>query len=221
MNKTIVVHAQFAKVIACTRCTKERHDGNLLRDAQENVPQPGYVGANYDQSRVLLVGQNPGVPNDLVEGDQIYTAALRSLRDSPTDQEYEKLMNLLENVIQGWRVHNNYFPLTECGLTLNDIAYCNLVRCRTQANRTPNRSLVANCVDQHFDRWIGWLQPRVVVFIGKWASDAVGHAVAGRGIPAAFMNRQRSLSRELRTANRNGVVDIVTKYRSCPSDIPA
>ena len=125
------------------------------------------MGANYRQSGVLLVGQNPGVASDLVNDDQIYTAALRSLGDNPTSEEYEKLSRSLENVIQGWPVHNNYFPLAACGLTLNDIAYCNLVRCRTQANRTPNRSLVTRCVDQHFDRWIGWLEPQVVVFIGK------------------------------------------------------
>ena len=167
MHKTIAVHAQFAKVIGCMHCTREHHDGNLLRDALENVPQPGYVGPNYRQSDVLLVGQNPGVPSDLVNDDQIYTAALRSLRDNPTGEEYEKLSRSLENVIQGWPVHNNYFPLAACGFTLNDIAYCNLVRCRTQANRTPNRSLVTRCVDQHFDRWIGWLEPQVAVFIGK------------------------------------------------------
>lgn len=217
MHKTIVVHAEFAKVIACKHC----YGGNLLRDDQENVPQPGYVGSNYIRSRVLLVGQNPGIPSDLVDGDQIYTAALRSLRDNPTGEEYEKLSRLLENVIQGWPVHNNYFPLADCGLTLKDIAYCNLVRCRTLANRTPNKSLVTNCVDQHFDRWIDWLDPLVVVFIGKWAFDAVGHAVDARGIPADFMNRQRSLSGKLRDANRKEVVEIVKRYRAYASDIPA
>ena len=167
----------------------------------------------------MLVGQNPGVPNDLVEGDQIYTAALRSLRDNPTDEKYEKLTKLLGNVIQRWPVHNNYFPLDACELTLRDIAYCNLVRCRTEGNSTPNRSLVANCVDQHFGRWLGWLAPRVVVFIGKWASDAVGQAVTDLGVPTAFMNRQRSLSRELRTKNRNEVVAIVREYQGYASNI--
>ena len=35
--------SEFAGVIACTRCTRET-SAKLQRDADENIPQPGYVG---------------------------------------------------------------------------------------------------------------------------------------------------------------------------------
>ena len=50
----------FANVIACKTCDLVSCP-RLLRYEQENVPQPGFVGENYGQSRVMLVGQNPAV----------------------------------------------------------------------------------------------------------------------------------------------------------------
>jgi hypothetical protein len=72
---------EFAKVIQCTNCTA-LIDANLLRDVEENVPQPGYIGKKYLQARVILIGQNPGTPKSLVMEDRPYTAALRTLSGS-------------------------------------------------------------------------------------------------------------------------------------------
>jgi hypothetical protein len=69
--------------------------------------------------------------------------------------------------------------------------------------------MVANCLRIHFGRWLDQLSPRVVVFIGKWAADQAGHEVMRRGIPFAYMNRQRSLSSEERLLNRRHVVVLV------------
>jgi uracil-DNA glycosylase len=201
-------YMEFARVIACTRCTCST-DRNLLRDESENVPQPGYIGENYKNTRVLLVGQNPGTPKSLAAKDLSYTAALRSLRDAPTSESYEHLEAVLASFIPQWPVHGNYFPLRECGLTLNDIAYCNAVRCRTRDDRAPNKLLTSTCISHHFIRWLELLQPRVVVFIGKWAAQQGGAYVAAAGIPYAYMNRQRSLSSNERTENRESVVQLV------------
>ena len=106
-------------------------DRHLLRDAEEHVPQPGYIGSNYDARRVLLVGQNPAIPGVLAAADLPYTAALRPLRDEPSVARYRELSSVLESFVPRWPVHGSYFPLQECGLTLQDIAHCNIVRCRT------------------------------------------------------------------------------------------
>ena len=198
----------FAKVIACTACSSA-DDQYLLRDTQENVPQPGYVGPNYEARRVLLVGQNPGVPGRLAEADRRYTQALRLLRDSPNAESYAALARTLKAFVPMWPVSGSYFPLAECGLALEDIAYTNIVRCRTQANRAPKPRLTQNCITNHFAKWLDILQPRVVVFIGKWASDQASWLVGQRGVPHAFMNRQRSLSSVARIENRQSVVALV------------
>ena len=204
----VAPHSEFAQVIGCGRCSIAG-DRHLLRDDAENVPQPGYVGSGYSVSRVLLVGQNPGTPKTLAREDLPYTAALRALRDDPSPAQYEALDSLLEAFIPRWPVHGSYFPLAECGLSLRDIAYCNIVRCRTTDDKSPGRATIANCTSTHFARCLAFLEPRVVVFIGKWAAEHGAGPVQRAGIPFAFMNRQRSLSSEGRAANRAEVIALV------------
>jgi uracil-DNA glycosylase len=208
MTTTIAWNAEFARVIQCTTCTSAT-DRKLLRDLAENVPQPGWVGSNYNHARVLLVGQNPGTPKSLADADRPYTNALRALKDNPTEENHQALVTVLQKFVPQWPVHGNYFPLVECGLTLQDIAYCNVVRCRTQNDRPPNKALAQTCIAQHFSRWLALLSPRVVVFVGKWAADHAVSEVQSASIPSAFMNRQRSLSSEDRAANRHAVVQLV------------
>lgn len=200
--------AEFARVLSCATCSRAT-DSHILRDADENVPQPGYVGKNYAKRRVALVGQNPGTPKTLEQQDRPYTAALRSLRDTPNEEHYQQLHTVLQAFIPQWPVHGNYFPLAECGLSLQDIAYFNVVRCRTSGDAKPGVNTVNSCIQNHLGRWLDQLEPRVVVFIGKWASDRASHEVERRGIPFAFMNRQRSLSSLERSENRRAVVQIV------------
>lgn len=211
-------HLAFAKVINCTRCTKET-DKNLLRDAGENVPQPGYIGARYDRKRLLLVGQNPAAAGARIRAmDRNYTAALRTLRGAPTEQNYAVLQSVLDAYIPEWPVHGQHFPLRECDLDLADIAYCNLVRCRTitvgSEATVPHNNTAERCGEQHFERWLDKLNPKAVVFIGKWASDPErggGMACAARGIPWTVKLRGH-LTTQVRDKNIRDVVDFVRKY---------
>lgn len=199
---------EFADVIACTRCSSAS-DRALLRDHHENVPQPGFIGDNYWKRRVLLVGQNPGTPKSRLSADMPHTAALRALRDRPSANTYQDLRSVLRAFIPQWPVHGNYFPLAESGLTLDDIAYCNVVRCRTSADGRPSDLTALTCTQHHFARWVSLLEPRVVVFIGKWAFERGRNIVERYGIPCDFMNRQRSLSSVARDENRQRVASLV------------
>jgi hypothetical protein len=73
---TISWSAEFAKVISCAACSRAT-DSNIVRDADENVPQPGYIGETYWKHRIALVGRNPEKPKTLELQDQPYTFALR------------------------------------------------------------------------------------------------------------------------------------------------
>jgi len=202
--------SEFAAVVACERCSVST-DRRLLRDPLENVPQPGFIGDNYPSRRVLLIGQNPGTPKSRLAADMPYTAALRALRDDPTEGPYQHLRKVLKTFIPQWPVHGNYFPLSECGLTLEDIAYCNVVRCRTTKDAMPSDHTARTCSQSHLARWVSLLAPRVVVFIGKWAFER-GHSIVDRhGIPCDYMNRQRSLSSEARLENRERVSELVRR----------
>ena len=199
----------FAEVIRCDHCARQGFP-KLLRDDEFDLPQPGYVGSNYANTRVLLVSQNPGVSPDRFNAqDKDYAAALIAVRDNPTAAAYNDLKAVLDRIIPTWPYFKNYFPLAECGLGLDDIAFFDTVRCRTVGNATPGRRLARACIGNHFARWLDWLQPRVVVFTVKWAHDNTAHLLNHRGIPNGFINRRRSLSNIERQANRAEVAALV------------
>ena len=200
---------ELARIVTCEECVR-RGDRTILRDDTFNLPQPGYVGPEYRRTRVLLVGQNPGVSTpEFRERDEHYAAALRGVRDAPSNGTVTALQDVLEDIVPGWPVAR-HFPLADCGLRLRDIAYCNLVRCRTSGNAGPSTLMVRNCLD-HFGRWLDWLQPAIVVCIGKWAHDRTAEELDRRGIPHAFINRQRNLSAAERQTNRGEVVELVRR----------
>lgn len=213
--------AEFARVVNCSRCTTLT-GRNLLRDALENIPQPGFIGANFERKRVLLVGPNPAITKSAqsLAADQPYTAMLRQLRDAPTEANFRLLLTVTRDFMPTWRVHQDYFPLRECGLELDDLAYMNVVRCRTaRVNRStgklddtpPNRRVVEMCVAEHFARWVDLLNPRIILFIGKYARD-YGSAVAlERQIPFDYLNRERSRTSELRASDLDRVARLLRR----------
>jgi len=160
-----MLHDEFSKIMKCSKCSTLT-SRKLIRDQFENIPQPGFVGKNYNNKKVVLVGQNPGVcPPAYAKADAIYTASLRAVRDNPKDETMDNLYPILLNSVSSWKVQE-YFPLNESGLSLQDIAYFNVVRCRTQSNSAPGKNVVGNCL-LHFENWISFFSPAVVVFIGK------------------------------------------------------
>jgi hypothetical protein len=199
---------EFVRVISCIACTS-RTSTKLLRDSHENVPQPGFIGQRYAQTGLVLAGQNPGVsPPRLAQQDAEYMRALRKFQVNATPQVMSEFMQVLHEFVPHWPIHGRYFPLNECGLKLDDIAYFNVVRCRTVNNSAPGKGMVVNCLE-HFDRWVDLLNPKLLIFLGKWAFDAASHIPFQREIPCDFINRDRSLSFVKRAQDRARVVALV------------
>ncbi len=78
----------------------------------------------------------------------------------------------------------------------------------TFKNATPSRTLIGNCTSNHFLRFVKDIDPKAVIFIGKWAHDNAAHLLP-KGIKSSYMNRMRSLSSVERQQNRVEVVRIV------------
>lgn len=212
MWNTKAAAKKFSQVISCDYCSCNNYP-NLLRDDSFNLPQPGYIGTNYKNTRVLLVGQNPGVPtydpSDPGRPDKKYADALITVRDKANAKSMARLKSIEDEIMPTWSVVQRQFPLAECGLQLDDIAYVNLVRCRTKGNAMPGSYITRACINNHFIGLLDWLQPRVVVCIGKWAHNYIGTLLKGRGIQSGFINRQRSLPTDERQRNKKQVVDLV------------
>ena len=199
---------EFSRVISCDYCARNNYP-KLLRDDSLNLPQPGYIGSHYQNTRVLLVGQNPGSPADPSAHDSEFTDTQVALRDKADVRSLTRHKSVLDRIMPKWAVVQNYFPLAECGLQLDDIAYINVVRCRTIKNAKPGRAITQACINNHFIRWLDWLAPRVVVCIGKKAHDNVNSLLSSCRIPNGFINRWRSLSTTEREQNKKQVVDLV------------
>jgi uracil-DNA glycosylase len=102
--------ASFADVISCDLCD-EYTSQKLLRDNLENVPQPGYIGKDYEKSKLLLVGQNPGLaPDRMLSRDKIYTKSLRDLASLRTIESYDNFYETVVDFVPEWPVNRNYVP---------------------------------------------------------------------------------------------------------------
>lgn len=198
----------FARVIRCTLCTTAT-DAALAR-TERDVPQPGFVGVNYAAHRVLLVGQNPGQPKTSRLRDEPYMEALRELGRTPSPATHAHYATTVRAYAEHWPITRAHFPLARCGLTLDDIAYCNIVRCRTVADAAPGPRVMGTCVVTHFEHWLGRLAPRLVVFIGRWAADRGAAACVRNDIEFVWLSRQRNLPTEAREA---GIADVVGAVR--------
>ncbi len=202
----------YRNIITCDTCSRQRIP-QILRDDEFNLPQPGYVGRRYWETRVLLVGQNPGTSNEKFnDQDESYAEVLRRVADEKSVNAMDALYDILSKIIPTWPV-TRHFPLNDSGLELDDVACCNVVRCRTELNKNgdakaPSTDMVRNCLS-HLEVWLDWLQPAAVICVGKWAHERISPLLKSRNIPHSYINRMRSLSSAERQANRDEVVKLV------------
>ncbi len=108
-------------------------------------------------------------------------------------------------------IYGRHFPLCRLGLELDDIAYLNVVRCRTSKNALPGQGLVSICIDAHLKRWLELLEPRVVIFLGTWAFKRAAHIVRELNIPCGYIDRNRSLDSAALDKNRRRVIALVRR----------
>lgn len=206
-----VLAEMHARVLRCTACESSHRTG-VLRDTSENIPQPGYVGKNYTYSRVVFVGQNPAIcPDRLRHEVAPYMVALHTLRDSPSAQALAEFRSTMEEFSPSWALFQRYLPLSDCGLQLDQIAYFNVVRCRTFRNASPRIVTTRMCIKNHFQGWLRILRPNCVIFLGKWGHDEAGHVPQKLGICTDFLDRSRSLSRAVRASNRQRIIELVKR----------
>ena len=140
---------EFAQVVSCDYCARRNYP-KLLRDDSFNLPQPGYIGSNYGKYRVLLVGQNPGVsPLRFQAQDRELAANLSAVRDGRDAGSMARLKSSLDGTLPTWPVFTNHFPLAECGLQLDDIAYINVFGVEQLTTQLRARTLAKTCIDNH------------------------------------------------------------------------
>ena len=137
------------------------------------LPQPGFVGRRYKRGGIVFIGANPGgagVPQ--LKSDSVQNELLRKLRGATGSaclDAFEKLMNHLRVAMpEDWRIYDICVPpvLEGSGYTVDDIAFLNLVKWRTTAERLTGAVVRASWEFQT-QRQVAALRPRVIVGLGR------------------------------------------------------
>lgn len=166
---------------------ESKHSDDLL-------PQPGYVGKNYEPGGVMFIGMNPGSPQNEVEraGDNEQLRIIESIRDCENDlclENYEKLNHILYDIMRDWRPYKVYVEpiLHGTGLSLHDISYINLLKWRTMEGKSLT-SLYKISWSLHTREQISILTPKLIIALGKGVYDTLGKIL---DLPAEAMKIQR------------------------------
>lgn len=111
-------------------------------------PQPGWFGKN---AFIAFVGQNPGLPsaNEPFEHERNQDTYLRYVIQSPAGKIFDEC-------------------LREAGLTWDDVAYTNLVKCPTPVNRVPYDYEIAYYLE-YLSKQFALLNVKYCLIFGKVA----------------------------------------------------
>jgi len=142
---------------------------DLALKKANQTPQFGFVGPRYAETRVLVLGVNPGVVkrDKVKERDQPSLDALRSFRDEPTPGKFLAAQAANRIALESWRDENRHWKhlLARTSLTFDDIAFSNGLPWRTSTNELSSQ------LQLHAAAYYAWplvkeLAPRLVICFG-------------------------------------------------------
>ena len=183
-----MTNREFRKALAILwRDISRLNERDIFKDAptarrhargDDALAQPGYVGRGYRPGGVVFIGANPGgakLKNVVTDGQQ--NRFLRALKRAGSEAEsidaFEALTAHLATAMRGWRLPqvavNPVIAGTKIGF--EDIAFINIVKWRTNAEKVPTSALHASW-DFGTAQQVKLLRPSIIV--------ALGTTVAGR-----------------------------------------
>jgi len=175
------------------------------RHYADAIPQPGFVGSNYRRGGILFIAMNPGGGADEHDFDgRLIYATLQHLRASDVEARnaaFDQMNKTHQQIVPQWKICANFVsPVLKCtGQTLQDVAYINLLKWRTQ------KSSGLDCLyglswDAHTHKQVEALAPGAVIAVGSNAGTAFASRYKGNiyfdAIPRAVGNNLRKESHE-------------------------
>jgi hypothetical protein len=148
------VTAQAAAILTCPHCSGEAQDG---------MPQPPWVGAQYAPNGIVLLAQNPSSVRDLSEHERQLLQRLATEPSVGLLQEWSH-HRIGHMVAKPWRQWKEGFQraVGRC-LSPERTAWLNVVPYTTLGNRSPSQRDRERCRDDHLAPLLELLQPRGVI----------------------------------------------------------
>lgn len=139
------------------------------------TPQPGFIGPNY--SGIVVIGTNPGEGTEgtVAYQNRMFQRLTSFTAGHRTPEEFAALNAFLGNELTRGTLGNNLLaaPMLEAaGLSAQEIAYLNAVKCATSpGNSNPQRVVQSEtlrlCIEEYLSRQLALLRPRAIVFAWK------------------------------------------------------
>ena len=144
----------------------------------DQLPQPGYVGPDYQRGGLAFVSMNPGGGRGvgLSAEDLKQYAVLQLLRDdsdSAAGLHFESLTAVLQEIMPTWTIVQRFVHpiLQQTGIPFSAISYFNLLKWRTsESNRLGD--MYKRSWQDHTSEQVALLSPSVVIAVGVDAGKA-------------------------------------------------
>ena len=146
-------------------------------EANDLVPQFGFVGPGFASSRILLLGINPGNgPNDVeTSADAAMLPALRAFFARPSLENFLKAQDAYRSVCESWAIWGNHCAaiLGAANLAAGDIAYSNCLPWRTASKAAFSTRVAERTASLYAGPLVMELAPSVIIAAGKKAMSVL------------------------------------------------
>lgn len=169
------------------------------------LPRTGFVGADWCEGGVALVGSNGNSTEDgnwqrFIESDNHHAELIRKFRATSSEQSFQRLMEFEKLDIRRWSLRSTIDRVTaRLGISMDETAILNVIPFSTVSAPPPSSPTWSNAVRLHLQPVLQALQPARVVWLGKTAASRASTLLRfepsnGFGI----VSRQRNLNWEER-----------------------
>ena len=138
------------------------------------VPQFGFVGANFESARVVLVGINPGNGPDNYrhKHDALMMPLLERFVENSTEENFALACQSVRASCEQWPLWRRHCSevIGAGKLTLDDIAYVNCLPWRTDSKSAFSDSVAEKSIEIYLQPLFRELAPRVTIALGKRAA---------------------------------------------------
>src|SRR5438552_3852459 len=141
MTSPLIVAPLYQQTMGCTACFQP---GSGLQLPTVDLPQPRWVGAEYEASkpRVLVVMLNPGQGE---ESGLAHNQRLRTILHKYKKREatYAEVLTFQREHMQTWGRSGQFlrFYTAGLGIKLNKLSFINIALCSTVGNKYPRSML--------------------------------------------------------------------------------